>query len=79
MQCATWYEGTAQLLSLTELKSHLFQLYLYWLKPLTIVVVTLSLRVRCMLGVFLLPAFTRQGHEYQDLLSPCDGMHVCTD
>ena len=24
MQCATWYEGTAQLLSLTELKSHLF-------------------------------------------------------
>ena len=26
--CATWYEGTAQLLSLTELKSHLFELYL---------------------------------------------------
>ena len=25
---ATWYKGTAQLLSLTELKSHLFQLYL---------------------------------------------------
>ena len=24
---ATWYEGTAQLLSLTELKSHLFDLY----------------------------------------------------
>ena len=24
--CATWYEGTAQLLSLTELKSHLFKL-----------------------------------------------------
>ena len=24
---ATWYEGTAQLLSLTELKSHLFKLY----------------------------------------------------
>ena len=24
LQCATWYEGTAQLLSLTELKSHLF-------------------------------------------------------
>ena len=24
---ATWYEGTAQLLSVTELKSHLFQLY----------------------------------------------------
>ena len=24
---ATWYEGTVQLLSLTELKSHLFELY----------------------------------------------------
>ena len=24
---ATWYEGTAQLLSLTELKSHLFELH----------------------------------------------------
>ena len=24
---ATWYEGTAQLLSFTELKSHLFELY----------------------------------------------------
>ena len=24
---ASWYEGTAQLLSLTELKSHLFELY----------------------------------------------------
>ena len=24
---ATWYEGTAQLLSLTELKSHLFEFY----------------------------------------------------
>ena len=28
-----------------------------------------------MLGVFLLPAFTRQGHERQELLSSCDGMH----
>ena len=27
-------------------------------------------------GVFLLPAFIHLGHEYQDLLSPCDGMHV---
>ena len=26
-----------------------------------------------MLGVFLLPAFTHLGHEYQHLLSPCDG------
>ena len=25
--CATWYKGTAQLLSLTECKSHLFELY----------------------------------------------------
>ena len=30
-------------------------------------------------GVFLLPAFTQLGHECQDLLSLCDGMHVCTD
>ena len=27
MLCATWYEGTAQLFSLTELKSYLFELY----------------------------------------------------
>ena len=32
-----------------------------------------------MLGVFLLPAFTRLGQECQDLLSPCNGIHVCTD
>ena len=32
-----------------------------------------------MLGVFLLPAFARLGHECQDLLSPCDGRHACTD
>ena len=25
--CSTWYEGTAQLLALTDFKSHLFQLY----------------------------------------------------
>ena len=33
---ATWYEGTAQLLSLTELKLHLFELYLVgWIiKPM---------------------------------------------
>ena len=35
MQYATWYEGTAQVLSLTELKSHLFELYFCGLKPLT--------------------------------------------
>ena len=28
VQRATWYEGTAQLSSLTEIKSHLFELYL---------------------------------------------------
>ena len=31
-----------------------------------------------MLSVFLLPAFIRLGHECQDLVSPCDEMHVCT-
>ena len=40
-------------------------------------VVTFCPRGRCILGVFLFPAFTRLGHERQDLLSPCDGMHVC--
>ena len=23
--------------------------------------------------------FTHLGHECRDLLSPCDGMHLCTD
>ena len=33
----------------------------------------------CLFVCFLLlPAFTRLGHERQDLLSPCDEMHVCT-
>ena len=45
----------------------------------TIEVVTFRLRGWCMLGVFLLPEFIRLGDEFQDLLSPCDGMHVCTD
>ena len=45
----------------------------------TIEVITFRLRGWCILGVFLLPAFTHQGHECQDLLSPCDGMHVCTE
>ena len=45
----------------------------------TIKVVTFRLRGWCVLGVFLLRAFTRLGHERQDLLSPCDEMHVCTD
>ena len=45
----------------------------------TFEVVTFRLRGWCMLGVFLLPAFTRLGYEYQGLLSPFDGMHVSTD
>ena len=45
----------------------------------TIEVVTFCLHGWCMVGVFLLLAITRLGHERQDLLSPCDGMHVCTD
>ena len=32
---ATWYEGTDQLLSLTELKSHLFELFFLLAEPLT--------------------------------------------
>ena len=40
----------------------------------TIEVVTFCLHRWCMLGVFLLLAFTSLGHE-----CPCDGMHVCTD
>ena len=45
----------------------------------TVKVVTFRLRGWCVLGVFLLPAFIHLGHERQDLLSPCDEMHVCTD
>ena len=41
--------------------------------------VTFRLHGWCMLGIFLLPLFTHPGHECQDLLSLCDGMHVCTD
>ena len=59
----------------------------YWVKFVhiwpffnpTIEVVTFRLHGWCMLGVFLLPAFTWLGHEHQDLMSLCDGMHVCTD
>ena len=43
----------------------------------TIEVSTFCLCGWCMLGVFLLP-FTRLGHECQDLLSLCYGMHMCT-
>ena len=35
---AAWYEGTAQLLSFTELKSHLFELYFigWTIKPMKV-------------------------------------------
>ena len=45
----------------------------------TIEVVTFRLRGLCLLGVLLFPTFTRLGHGCQDLLSPCDGMHMCID
>ena len=45
----------------------------------TIEVVIFCLHGWCMLGVFLLLAFTCLGHESQGLLSKHDGMHVCTD
>ena len=45
----------------------------------TFEVVTFCLRRWCMLGVILLPAFTRLGHKCKDVSSLCDGMHVCTD
>ena len=46
---------------------------------LTTKVLRIHLRGWCMLGVFLLLALTCLGYEFQDLLSPCNGMHVCTD
>ena len=42
----------------------------------TIEVVTFRLHGRCMLAVFSLPAFTRLGHECQDVFSPYDGMYM---
>ena len=45
----------------------------------TIDIVTFRLGGWFMQGVFLLPALTRIGHECQDLLSPCDGMHMCAE
>ena len=52
--------------------------FVLFLNP-AIEVVTFCLCGWCMLGMFLLPAFTHLGHECQHLLSQCDGMHVCTD
>ena len=62
----------------SPLLGEIFAYVTFFLNP-TSKVVTFSLRGWCVLGVFLLPAFTRLGHERQDLLSPCDEMHVCTD
>ena len=42
-------------------------------------VFTFRLHGWCMLGMFLLQAFTRLGYECQDILTLCDEMHVCTD
>ena len=44
----------------------------------TIKVVTFRYHRWWVLGMILLLAFTCLGHEYQDLLGPCNGMHVCT-
>ena len=51
-----------------------------WKCPnLIIEAVTFHLCGWCMLGVFLLSAFTRLGHKCQDLWNLCDGMRVCSD
>ena len=50
-----------------------------FLLSLTIEVVTFRFRGWCVLGVFLLPVFTRLEHECHDLLSPYDGIHTRTD
>ena len=55
-----------------------FCIYVTIFNP-TIEVVTFRLGGWCMLGVFLLPAFNCLGHDCEDLLSPWDGMPVCTD
>ena len=52
--------------------------FFFFFNP-TIEVVTFHLRGWCTLGVFLLLTLTRLGHECQDLLSPCNGMHMSTD
>ena len=52
-----------------------FCVFFFFFYP-TIEIVTFHVRGWCMLGVFGLPAFIRLGHERQDLLSPCDGLHV---
>ena len=72
---------------LSAFPSYISGVHHFWVRILhmwpffnpTIMVVTFRLRGWWVLGVYLLPAFTRLGHERQDLLSPCDEMHVCTD
>ena len=63
---------------LGEIFAYVTFFFFFFINP-TIGVVTFCLNGWCMLGVYLLPAFTRLGHECQDLLSLCDGMHACTD
>ena len=45
-----------------------FVFFLFFFNP-TIEVITFRLRGWCMLGIILLPVFTRLGHERQDFLS----------
>ena len=52
--------------------------YVTFFNPTT-EVVTFRLHGWCMLCVFLLQAFAHLEPECPDLLSLCDGMHVCTD
>ena len=71
-----------QAFSVTNLWGLPFLVRILCMRPFfnpTIVVVTFRLQGWCMLGVFLLPAFTRPRHECQDILSLCDGMNECTD
>ena len=53
--------------------------FFFKIKNPNIEAVTSCLRAWCILGVFLLSAIYSLGHECQDLVSPCDGMHMCTD
>ena len=52
--------------------------FFFFFNPM-IEVATFRLHGWRMLGVFFVGTFTRLGYEYEDLLSSCDGMHVCTD
>ena len=69
-----------QLLRMWPVFLFLFLFFVFWFffNP-AIEVITFRRRGWCILGVFLMPAFTCLGHECQNVLSPCDGMHVCID